>query len=457
MSSNNQAFLDKIYQEVKEKDKDIKKQEDEIVKLKKELEKKNIEKSDPLFQKEIELRQNKKKYEIEEAEKENQLRQKQKDLEIKKKEKELKEETEKLKNTENSELLEKQKELETKKKLFEIKKIEKEMETLSKDEKNKELFEKEKNKLEKLKREMELKKTKKELKGPMSIFIPLFLTTLSIILTSVIIMANNDPDFKKKVTFNSDSLVIHSNILIILSIITIYTWKLWIKSNHPDFLKNIDFIDKLLLGTIPLIIIVNILFQFKGSITIPESLHSIQDVNAAKYLSIPIIYGIYYGLYRAKIITDKKMLIIMCIITALFLLIMLNFGYIKELNNTYLIDSPESLNYVIPFIMFSIFGTLHYKNKISLFSSVTGWLLSTITILIILNMKRINSVLTPNDANNSNNSNSDITYDDSQINRTYQKYYFDVLYDEKINYIPIIITIVIYLIIILIGQLKFFK
>jgi hypothetical protein len=437
-SYNKTDFIDTLYKEGKDKDKHAKKLETKITELERRIKKDQDSEFDT------------------NNIKEQNLRKKQKDFEIKKKLKELKEESDKLDESENTKLVEKQKELINKQKLLEIKKIENEMKTLSKDEKNKEASFKEELKLEKLKREMEYKKTKKEHKGPISIFIPLFLTVLSIILISVIIMANNDPDFKKKITFDSDNLVIHSNILIILSIITIYTWKLWIKSNHPDFFKNVDFIDKLLLGTIPLIIIINILFQFKDKFNIPDEFSTIQDVNAAKYISIPIIYGIYYGLYKAKIITDKKMLIIMCIITALFLLIMLNFGYIKELNNTYLIDSPESLNYVIPFIMFSVFGTLHYKKKISLFSSVTGWLLSTITILIVLNIKRINSVLNLNESNSSNNSDSDITYDDTQINKTYHKYYFDVLYDEKINYIPIIITIVIYLIIILIGQLKFF-
>ena len=61
MSSNNQAFLDKIYQEVKEKDKDIKKQEDEIVKLKKELEKKKYRKIRPSFSKRNRIKAKQKK------------------------------------------------------------------------------------------------------------------------------------------------------------------------------------------------------------------------------------------------------------------------------------------------------------------------------------------------------------------------------------------------------------
>ena len=42
--SNNQAFLDKIYQEVKDKDKDIKTREEEIIKLRREIEKKKLKK-----------------------------------------------------------------------------------------------------------------------------------------------------------------------------------------------------------------------------------------------------------------------------------------------------------------------------------------------------------------------------------------------------------------------------
>ena len=446
-----------LFRELRERDVQREKDQREAMQREREYDREKSKFYNEMKQKELENQKemNKQQYEFELEKKQYEEDKNKERLEVEKRN--IKEAKEK----ELSELKEaKKKELDKQEKKYDemLNKIEEEK-TLKKknksDEKERKRIQKEYDDREKKIKEQIMKFEKQKKEGKMSLFTPVFMTIIMFILISVIIIADNDDDLKKKITFGMDNLSVYANILVIIVLIVIFTWKMWFKSNHPEFFKNVDFVDKLLIGSIPIIIFINIMYQFKDKIDLTNFITD--EDSPFKYLSLLIIVATYYGLYKVNIITDQKMLIILCIITVLFTLIMLNFKYIKSLNNQYLINGPESLNYVFPLIMFSIFGTLHYKNKVSLFSSVVGCFISTLLILIFFNMKRINSLLTPSQLADSNEDDSDTVYDDSKINQEYKKYYFDVIYDDKINYIPIIITITIYVIIMIIGQVKFFK
>ena len=273
--------------------------------------------------------------------------------------------------------------------------------------------------------------------GDKSLFFPIFFTTVFIIILTLTFMIQQSSELKQYLPL-SDNLSIYINSSIIIGILTIFNWKRYLSDN-----TGIDAFDTTILLLIPLLIVINIIHML-----FIKDIINIKDVrkfiikSKIKYIVIPIIIIIYLVMFKFNVIKNGEVLLFLSIITIIFLLLFLNLDYVKQIDGSYLIDAPNLFSYLIPFINFSIFSLLHFREHISLFSAVVGFTVITLSLLIIFNMKNINHALIGDTDKKSFSLN-----DDEIVFQNYSKSYFSIIYNENNEYlIPIIVIFIIYFI-----------